>query len=74
MPVEVHPPPPAHLSSRQLPLPLVLPGAPPPAPLPAPDVVLPPQVWPRLARPAQVHVRQTFVRVLREVLHDGAER
>lgn len=61
-----------HLSSRQLPLPLgpPVPLVPPvPAP-PAVEVVVPQQVWPRLAPPARARVRQTFTRVLQEVLDD----
>jgi hypothetical protein len=69
--VEVSPPPPAGLSSRQLPLPLGPPGAVPPTLPRAPDVLAPEQVWGRLAPPTQRSVQQTFVRVLQEVLHDG---
>lgn len=64
-------PPPSGLRSRQLPLPLGPPLASSPM-LPRAPEVLPAQVWRRLAPPTQRSVQQTFVRVLREVFHDGA--
>jgi len=70
MPLEISPLPSARLGSHQLPLPLGLPAPPPPAPT-IRDVVGPQQVWPRLAATAQAHLRQTFVRVIQEVLDDG---
>jgi hypothetical protein len=71
-------PPLARQSSRQLPLPLPLGPPVPPAPAPLPTVetmeVVPQHVWPRLATPAQAQLRQTFVRILQEVLHDDDDR
>jgi hypothetical protein len=67
-------------SSRQLPLPLPLSLGPPVTPSsvlrPMMETmetveVVPQHVWPHLAAPAQAQVRQTFVRILQEVLHDG---
>ena len=65
-------PPPVGLRSRQLPLPLGPPLASPLMVPRAPEVLPAQQVWRRLAPPTQRSVQQTFVRVLREVLHDGA--
>lgn len=70
---DVPPPPPADLPGRQLRLPLGPPPASPPTPPRAPEVLPAQQVWRRLAPPTQRAVQQTFVRVLREVLHDGAD-
>jgi hypothetical protein len=69
---DVSPPPPAGLRSQQLPLPLGPPLASPPMLPRAPEVLPAQQVWRRLTPPTQRSVQQTFVRVLREVLHDGA--
>jgi hypothetical protein len=67
------PPAPMDAGSHQLPLPLdpPTPSSPPPASA-APDMVSPQQVWPRLVAPARAHLRQTFARVLQEVLHDDS--
>jgi|SoiMethySBSTD1v2_1073268.scaffolds.fasta_scaffold160991_2 hypothetical protein len=72
MVIEV-PPPPARPSSRQLPLPWEPPAARPPE-LPRAPEVLPQELWARLAPMTRRSVRQTFVRVLQEVLHDDDER
>jgi hypothetical protein len=58
----------------QLPLPLVLPTA---LPQPPPPVALgtrPEQVWRSLSPAVRARIRQTWLRVLREVIDDGCER
>jgi hypothetical protein len=70
---DVSPPPPAGLRGRQLPLPLGPPLASPPM-LPRAPEVLPQELWARLAPMLRRSVRQTFVRVLQEVLHGDDER
>jgi hypothetical protein len=68
MPPDASAPPP-----RQLPLPCAL-----PTPLPAPPPVLlgtrPEQVWMSLRPEVRMQIRQTWLRVLREVITDGGER
>ena len=67
------PSPPARPSSRQLPLPWEPPAVCPPA-LPRAPEVLPQELWALLAPMMRRSVRQTFVRVLQEVLHGDDER
>jgi hypothetical protein len=63
---------PAGSSGRQLPLPLDPPLRP-TAPLARAAVTIPaPRVWPHLSAAAQTNVRETFRRILQEVVDDTA--
>ena len=68
MPPDANAPPP-----RQLPLLSVLPPTLSP-PLPVPLWTRPEQVWVSLSPEVRRQIRQTWLRVLREVITDGEER
>ena len=55
---------------RQLPLPLPENGPPPLLPLPVLCSLPPHRVWKTLSRAQQRHLRQTWLRVLREAVHE----
>ncbi len=61
------------LPPRQLPLLSVLPPTVPP-PLPGPLWTRPEQVWASLSLEVRLQIRQTWLRVLREVIANGCER
>jgi hypothetical protein len=69
MPPDASAPPP-----RQLPLPYALPTALPTPPPPVPCWTRPEQVWRSLSPEVQQQIRQTWLRVLREVIDDGGKR
>lgn len=68
MPPDASAPPP-----MQLPLPCALPTALPPPP-PVPRWTRPEQVWTSLPPEVRMQIRQTWLRVLREVIDDDGER
>jgi hypothetical protein len=69
MPPEASAPPPI-----QLPLPCALPMARPQPPPPVPRWTRPEQVWASLPPEMRTRIRQTWLRVLQEVIDDGGER
>jgi hypothetical protein len=69
MPPDASAPPP-----RQLPLPCALPTALPQPPPPVPLWTRPEQVWASLRPEVRMQIRQTWLRVLREVIANGCER
>jgi hypothetical protein len=60
-------------SLMQLPLPLALPAARPQPPPPAEVTTGPEHVWGSLSPELQARLRQTWLKVLREVVDDGRE-